>query len=149
MRNPSIVKFTQKDKKFFLNDADIDKCIRPLVDAINSIKYFSTMNSCQGSLIIEEKENHCPLTYVDFYVLHHQYELAHILFSILKNKFDDGVLCSVDYESDFNMINEDEIDYNGYINLRFRLQISDDQIDFENIYKDVVKTIEDLSLSLM
>jgi hypothetical protein len=35
-----ITKFTQKDKKFFLKDADIDNGIRPLVDAINSFKYF-------------------------------------------------------------------------------------------------------------
>jgi tRNA(Phe) wybutosine-synthesizing methylase Tyw3 len=143
-----IVQFIQRDKNLFLEDADIDKGIRPLVNAINSIKCFLTMNSCQGCLIADEAENHCSLTYVDFYVLYHKYELAHNLFSILKNKFDDGVLCSVEYESDFDLTNEDEVDFNGDINLRFTLQISDEQIDLENIYKDVVKTIEDFSLDL-
>ena len=114
-----INKFTLKDKKFFLKDVSIDEGIKPLVDSINSIKYFASMNSCQGTLLINESNNHCPKTYVDFYVLHHKYELAHMLFSILVNKFDDGVICEVKYEPDFVLENENEIDYNGWINLHF------------------------------
>jgi tRNA(Phe) wybutosine-synthesizing methylase Tyw3 len=140
-----VTKFTLKDKKFFQKDADIDTGIRPLVDAINSVKYFATMNACQGTLIAEEVENHCPKTYVDFYVLHHKYELGHFLFSELVNKFDDGVICEVKYEPDFNLINENEIDYNGYINLRFSLQINDDRIDFEDIYMGVLSTVQEFS----
>ena len=99
------------------------------------------MNSCQGTLFPDEADDHCPKTYVDFYVLQHKYELGHMLFAILVNKFDDGVRCEIEYEPDFDLINENEGEYNGYINLRFCLQINDDRIDFEDIYQEVVDAV--------
>ena len=73
--------FDYNYKNYILNDdCNIDEGIKNLVDAINEVDVLCTMNSCQGALISKDKSNHCPITYVEFYVLHHQYHVANKLF---------------------------------------------------------------------
>jgi hypothetical protein len=131
--------FSREDKKFFLRDQDkkIDKGIRKLTDAINSFSDFVTINSCQGALISEEAENHCPLTYIDFYVLNDEYADAEMLLIKLISRFGNSIECSLRYEADFDFIDENTVEDNGYVNLRFRILLNDLEI-----YDELVNYID-------
>jgi hypothetical protein len=141
MTNYPVNTFTQANKDYLLEDQDsvIDKGIRTLTDAINSFDEFATMNSCQGSLIPEEAEKHCPLTYVDFYVLNDEYEAAEWLLIKLTSRFGQGIQCKLSFEADFDFIDENTVEDNGHVNYRYRIQIED-----LNIYDDVVEFINNI-----
>jgi hypothetical protein len=121
--NPITV-FSQTDKAAYLrNPDDIDEGIRELVDAINAIDVFFSMSACQGFLIEEEREDHCPETYVDFYVIDEQYPLARLLLGSLASKFGARIDCKVVYEADFDVTAEDEIVANGMVKLRHSIEL--------------------------
>lgn len=121
--NPITV-FTQADKTAYLqNPEDIDDGIRELVDAINAIPVFFSMSACQGFLIEEERDDHCPETYVDFYVIDEQYQLAQLLLGSLASKFNASIDCKVVYEADFEMTAADEIVPNGMVKLRHSIEL--------------------------
>ncbi|MDD3306550.1 MAG: hypothetical protein PHO29_05565 [Acetobacterium sp.] len=121
--NPITV-FTQADKVAYLrNPDDIDEGIRELVDAINAIPVFFSMSACQGFLIEDERDEHCPETYVDFYVTDEQYQLARLLLGSLASKFNASIDCKVVYEADFDITAADEIVANGMVKLRHSIEI--------------------------
>lgn len=121
--NPITV-FTQADKADYLrNPDDIDDGIRDLVDAINAIPAFFSMSACQGFLIEEEREDHCPETYVDFYVTDEQYPVARLLLGSLASKFNASIDCKVVYEADFDVTAADEIVPNGMVKLRHSIEL--------------------------
>lgn len=121
--NPITV-FTLADKVEYLkNPDDIDDGIRDLVDAINAIPVFFSMSACQGFLIEEEREDHCPETYVDFYVIDEQYPLARQLLGSLVSKFGASIDCKVVYEADFDITDDDEIVPNGMVKLRHSIEL--------------------------
>lgn len=130
--------FNKSDKEFFLENQDdlIDTWIRNLTNAINSIDFLTTMNSCQGALIKEEATNHCPLTYVDFYVLDHEYQLVNLLMVKLVSEFGDQLECKVSFEADVDFIDENEVEENGQVNFRYRIELRE-----MDIYEDVVKSV--------
>lgn len=122
-RNPITV-FTQADKADYLrNPDDIDDGIRELVDAINAIPVFFSMSACQGFLVEEEREDHCPETYVDFYVTDEQYPLARWLLGSLVSRFGASIDCKVVYEADFDVTEADEIVPNGMVKLRHSIEL--------------------------
>ncbi|AWW27714.1 hypothetical protein ACIZ62_16310 [Acetobacterium carbinolicum] len=121
--NPITI-FTQADKAVYLkNPDDIDDGIRELVDAINAVTVFFTMSACQGFLIEEQREAHCPETYVDFYVTDEQYPLARLLLGSLASKFSASIDCKVVYEADFDITAADEIVANGMVKLRHSIEL--------------------------
>lgn len=129
----------------------IDKGILELVEAINSIDVLCTMNSCQGKLVEDEEDEHCPLTYVDFFVLYHQYQVAHDLFRILVHKFGGLIDCRVSYEADINHISDDEVEDNGLINMRFRIEMMYPEEILEggiNVYNRLVDEVKEFSKNL-
>lgn len=128
------------DKEMFLENQDelIDKGIRELTDVINSIDFLMTVNSCQGSLIPEEANNHCPLTYVDFYVMDHKYHIANLLMTSLVSEFGNSIECGLSFEPDFDLIDENIVEDNGYVNFRYRIQLDDLEI-----YKKVIEKIDE------
>lgn len=117
----NITLFDDEDKDWFLFEVDIDEGIKELCDAINSIDCLMTMNSCQGALYEDEAHNHCPKTYVDFYVLDHEYNVANNLFVYLTKEFSEYIECQLEFEADFDLI-DDCAEYNGMVNLRYRLE---------------------------
>lgn len=154
MEIDTLVNINQYDyayKKYVLDGHnEIDHGIKDLVDAINSIDMLCTINSCQGALIPEEEEEHCPITYVDFFVLFHQYQIAHKLFVELMNTFGYKIRCTLDYEEDYDYIDNDTVEDNGTINLRFRLEMgdissgADQHIDLQ-LYKAIVAEVKEFS----
>lgn len=142
-KNPATL-FTREDKKNFLRDPDaIDKGIKELTDAINSVDAFFTMNSCQGFLIESEREDHCPETYVDFYVLNQQYQIADMLLISLVSKFEALIDCKLVYEADFNFISEDEAEATGFVNLRYGIKLFELRPDLmETTYREIVNHIK-------
>ncbi|WP_296557292.1 hypothetical protein [uncultured Acetobacterium sp.] len=121
--NPITV-FSQADKAAYLSNPDeIDGGIRELVDAINAIPVFFSMSACQGFLIEEEREQHCPESYVDFYVIDEQYPLARLLLGSLASKFNASIDCKVVFEADFEITAEDEIIANGMVKLRHSIEL--------------------------
>ncbi|WP_303866429.1 hypothetical protein [Acetobacterium wieringae] len=121
--NPITV-FTQADKAIYLqNPEDIDDGIRELVDAINAIPVFFSMSACQGFLIEAVRDDHCPETYVDFYVIDEQYQLAQLLLGSLGSKFNASIDCKVVYEADFDVTADDEIVPNGMVKLRHSIEL--------------------------
>lgn len=122
----NVVLFDDEDKDYILLESEnnIDYGIRDLCDAINSIEYFVTMNSCQGALYGDEKENHCPKTYVDFYVLNRKYNIANDLFVELVSEFGELIDCKLYFRPDFDFIN-DYAEENGYVNLRYSIEFVD------------------------
>ena len=153
----TIAEFTTGDKDFYLSDPTvIDYGIKELVDAINSIDVLFTMKSCQGALIISEKDKHCPITYVDFYVLYHQYHIAQNLMVSLVNEFGIEDMCKMEYDPDFDRIfdriTEDEYEANGLVDLRFRIKIFDTSYEdlkyadsARDTYEKVVEHVKDFS----
>ncbi|MEO1815562.1 MAG: hypothetical protein ABGU93_08260 [Acetobacterium sp.] len=122
--NNPITVFSQTDKAAYLqNPDDIDDGIRELVDAINAIPVFFSMSACQGFLIEEERDDHCPETYVDFYVIDEQYQLARMLLGSLASKFGASIDCKVVYEADFDITAADEIVANGMVKLRHSIEL--------------------------
>jgi hypothetical protein len=81
------------------------------------------MSACQGFLIEEEREQHCPETYVDFYVIDEQYPLARLLLGSLASKFNVSIDCKVVFEADFDITTEDEIVANGMVKLRHSIEL--------------------------
>ena len=149
-----VVLFDREAKEFFLKDQDnkIDRGIRELCDAINSIDYLVTMNSCQGDLY-EEEYGHCPKTYVDFYVLNHQYYIADIMLKTLVSVFGDKVSCTLEYEADLDIFVDEEgeewCEENGLINYRYRIEMINvnqwtDEPSIET-YKRIVEVIKEYS----
>lgn len=137
--NPITV-FTPSDKADYLkNPADIDDGIRELVDAINAIDVFFSMSACQGFLIEEEREDHCPETYVDFYVINEQYPLARMLLGSLASKFNASIDCKVVFEADFDVTDEDEIVANGMVKLRHSIELYELPPDLmKSTYRELV-----------
>ena len=137
--NPITV-FTQADKAAYLrNPEDIDDGIRELVDAINAIPVFFSMSACQGFLIEEERDDHCPETYVDFYVIDEQYQLAQLLLGSLASKFNASIDCKVVYEADFEMTAADEIVPNGMVKLRHSIELYELPADLmKSTYQELV-----------
>ncbi|MEA4805791.1 MULTISPECIES: hypothetical protein [Acetobacterium] len=137
--NPITV-FTQADKTAYLqNPEDIDGGIRELVDAINAIPVFFSMSACQGFLIEEERDDHCPETYVDFYVIDEQYQLAQLLLGSLASKFNASIDCKVVYEADFEMTAADEIVPNGMVKLRHSIELYELPADLmKSTYQELV-----------
>lgn len=144
IENNPITVFTVEDKEKYLEDPNaIDKGIKELVDAINAIDVFFTMNACQGFLIEAERDDHCPETYVDFYVINEQYQLARMLLGSLTSKFNALINCKVVYEADFDFISEDEVAANGMVKLRHSIEIFELPADMMKItYEEIVGHIE-------
>lgn len=140
--NPITV-FTQADKAVYLqNPEDIDDGIRELVDAINAIPAFFSMSACQGFLIEDERDDHCPESYVDFYVIDGQYQLAQLLLGSLASKFGASIDCKVVYEADFEIIADDEIIANGMVKLRHSIELYELPPDLmKTTYQELVEHI--------
>lgn len=140
--NPITV-FTQADKAAYLrNPEDIDDGIRELVDAINAIPVFFSMSACQGFLVEDERDDHCPESYVDFYVIDGQYELAQLLLSSLASKFGASIDCKVVYEADFEITADDEIIANGMVKLRHSIELYELPSDLmKTTYQELVDHI--------
>lgn len=141
-----------EDYKYeFLEDIedDVDKGIINLVNVINENPYFVTMNSCQGELIEDEKDDHCPITYVDFYVLNHKYNVANDLFSTLVHKFGQILECKIWFEPDVDYSEEEDcMEENGYINLRYRLKVMNIHnwcYHADKILSDLIKEIKEFN----
>ncbi|MBT2696393.1 hypothetical protein J7E79_02940 [Bacillus sp. ISL-40] len=142
-----VTMFDEEDKEFFLEGAEIDEGIKNVVDAINEIDDFVTMNSCQGGghrangiieLIVPSQPqdvkdfvkelmkdydvNHCPITYVDFYVLNNNYILAHELFIFLQRKFPDVLQCTLEFQYDFIVNDDDEAIPTGEVDYRYGIK---------------------------
>lgn len=116
--------FTYEDKKRFLSDPSlIDQGIKELVDAINSVEVFFTMNSCQGFFIENERDEHCQEMYVDFFVINEQYQIANMFLASLVSKFDALINCKLIYEPDFDFISDDEVKANGFVNMRYSIEL--------------------------
>jgi len=142
-KNP-VTCFTFEDKRRFLKDPSaIDKGIKELADAVNSVNVLFTMNSCQGFLIESERDEHCQETYVDFYVVNHQDHIANMLLTSLVSKFDALIDCKLVYEADYNFISEDEVEVNGFVNLRYGLNLYELRPDLmETTYKEIIEHIK-------
>ncbi|MGV8905529.1 MAG: hypothetical protein ACOH15_02885 [Acetobacterium sp.] len=136
--------FTSEDKKNFLKDPGaIDQGIRELADAINSVDVFVTMNSCQGFLIESEREAHCQETYVDFYVLNQEYQLANMFLAALVSKFNSLIDCKLVYEADYNLISEDEVEVTGLVNFRYGIKLYELEPDLmEATYRAIIKQVK-------
>ena len=97
------------------------------------------MSACQGFLIEEEREDHCPETYVDFYVIDEQYQLAQLLLGSLASKFNASIDCKVVYEADFEMTAADEIVPNGMVKLRHSIELYELPADLmKSTYQELV-----------
>lgn len=151
MRKKYINVFTNEYKKFLLEEnPEIDKGIKDLVDAINNNKYLVTMNSCQGAMFPKEAEQHCPITYVDFYALNHKYDVAHNLLIEITHVFGSAINCSLSYEPDFDIeIAEDGEEYsedNGFVDFRYRIEINDFTIvSILDKYKKLVEVVNNFN----
>ncbi len=141
--NPVTV-FILKDKEKYLSDPSvIDAGIRPLADAINSVAVLFTMNACQGFLIEAERDAHCPETYVDFYVINEEYALANMLLASLVSKFNAVINCKVVYEADFDFISADEVVGNGFVNMRYSIELFELPPDLmKKTYQEIVAHIK-------
>ncbi|PEY15536.1 hypothetical protein CN331_21090 [Bacillus cereus] len=119
-----VVFFDGEDKDFFLKDLDnqVDEGIREVVDAINTIDDFVTMNSCQGGGTPYPDTEHCPITYVDFYVLHHNYTLAECFFIFLKRELGDEVYCKLSFEEEIYLDDDEYVIPTGGIEYRYRVE---------------------------
>jgi len=144
INNNPVTLFTCEDKKNFLEKPGaIDKGIKELADAINSVNDLFTMNSCQGFLIESEREEHCQETYVDFYVVNHQDHIANMLLTSLVSKFDALIDCKLIYEADYNFISDDEVEVNGFVNLRYGIKLYELAPDLmETTYKEIIEHIK-------
>ena len=156
MINKRINTFNKKCKEVFLKDIDekVDKGMLELVNAINSIPDLVTINCCQGELIEEEQYEHCPRTYVDFYVLNNNYDMANNLFAEIVGELGSIIKCSVEYEADFDFIDENSIEENGYINLRYSIDFIDIQdhifyMTANEIYRKVINIVSEFKLKFL
>jgi len=143
----AVVYYDDDYKNLLLGDAVIDQGIRELVDAINECEYLVTMNSCQGFLVEKEKTEHCPHAYVDFFVLEHRYVLADTLLLLLVEEFGSRIICKLEYQADFEIIDDPQgetaID-NGLVILRYRIELAELRQDLQlSTYKEIVDYILD------
>ncbi|KAF5057612.1 hypothetical protein DSECCO2_354930 [anaerobic digester metagenome] len=147
--NPITV-FTQADKVAYLrNPEDIDDGIRELVDAINTIPVFFSMSACQGFLVEDERDDHCPESYVDFYVIDGQYQLAQLLLGSLASKFGASIDCKVVYEADFEITTDDEIIANGMVKLRHSIELYELPPDLmKTTYQELVEHIREFGAAI-
>ena len=128
--------FDEIDKGFMITDTMqpgvIDERMRELVNEINSIPTLMTMNCCQGgsepftSLEVKERGyngTHCPITYVDFYAIDHDYVTANLLIAFVVAEIgnDERVNGRMTYEED-GYVEDNEFFRNGDIMLRFRIE---------------------------
>lgn len=147
MLSNRINKYTRQYKKRVLEHIEdkVDKGMLELVETINSIDDLITINCCQGELIESEKNEHCPRTYVDFYVLNHNYNLANNIFVDLVSELGSMIKCSVEYEADFDFLDDDSVEDNGFINLRYSI----DFIDVNNYLTMTAKEIYDKVIEIV
>lgn len=142
----SVVYYDDDYKSLLLSDAVIDQGIRELVDAINECEYLVTMNSCQGFLVANERAKHCPCTYVNFFVLEHFYEVAEKLFILLVEKFGSRIVCSMEYQADFDIYDEPDGETakdNGYVIPRYHIEFYELIDDLHlSTYREVVEVIK-------
>ncbi|KPI48388.1 hypothetical protein ACWTV9_10250 [Clostridioides difficile] len=159
MNLKNVVLFDKEYKEWLLKKAEkdnlIDKHMLDLCNAINSIEDLVTMNCCQGHMIPEEKHNHCPINYVDFFVLNHNYNVANNLFARLKHKLGGEILCRVDWEEDTDL-HEDEngeeyVEDNGLINMRYRIELLELNPEYKTglkLKQDIIDIINDYKNAL-
>jgi hypothetical protein len=145
----AVVYYDDEYKSLLLGDAEIDKGIRELCDAINSSDFFVTMNSCQGFLVVNEKSEHCPCAYVDFFVLYDFYNMAESLFILLIEKFRSFIICSMEYQADFDIIDDPKGDIaadNGQVILRYHIEFVEllDNLHLST-YREVVDCVNEFS----
>lgn len=147
MLNKKINKYTKEYKEYILKNIEgkVDKGMLELVNTINSIDDLITINCCQGELIESEEDEHCPRTYVDFYVLNHNYSLANDIFTDLISELGSMIKCSVEYEADFDFLDENVIEENGCVNLRYSIDFIEVNsyilITAREIYEQVIEII--------
>lgn len=127
MTSEKVIKYPKEFKNFILKNINgkVDKGMLELVNAINSIDDLITINCCQGELIESEKHNHCPRTYVDFYVLDNNYSLANNIFVELVSELGEMVKCSVEFEADIDFLEDDSVEENGFVNIRYSIDFVD------------------------
>ncbi|PGS55104.1 hypothetical protein [Bacillus sp. AFS041924] len=133
----NITYFDKEDKEFLVSQTMIagvvDERIKELVDEINGIENLVTMNSCQGgSEPYTEQEvkdrggkgNHCPITYVDFYAIDHDYYTANLLiaFIIAEIGSEERVSGNMSFEEDGYIDEDDYFQPNGLMSLRYRIE---------------------------
>lgn len=107
-------------------------------------KYFQDIEDVIVMNISEDARRFMPKTYVDFYILNNEYNVGFELFRVLTHKFGSLIYCSVEFESDFNKIDECSLEDNGYINLRFSLEIYEPhELHYPKLqlYRDIINEI--------
>lgn len=123
-----VEEFDDEAKEDILKDADIDTEILGLCNAINSFKSFLTINSCQGSLNESTKYDHCPITYVDFYVASHNYYIANALLVYLSSRMEGAIKTSISLENGSDIYideNGDEVETcNDIIAYRYKIDLT-------------------------
>lgn len=120
--------YDEIDKEFFVSQAKepgvVDELMQPLVEAINDIATLVTMNCCQGGGTIYPDGTHCPITYVDFYAINHDYFTANTFLAFVVAEVGNTEICSasMDFEEDGEVDDEDYWEANGLISPRYRLK---------------------------
>ncbi|MBC3803399.1 hypothetical protein GH808_02970 [Acetobacterium fimetarium] len=139
-------------KSLALSTAQIDEGIRELADAINQCKCLVTINSCQGFLIENEKSKHCPIAYVDFFVLEHCYTVVEALFMLLVEEFRSCIICKMEYQADFDIIDDpggEIAEDNGYVIPRYHIEFEELKDNLhELMYQEVVELIKAYVISV-
>ena len=107
------------------------------------------MNSCQGFLVVNEKSEHCPCAYDDFFVLYDFYNMAESLFILLIEKFRSFIICSMEYQADFDIIDDPKGDIaadNGQVILRYHIEFVEllDNLHLST-YREVVDCVNEFS----
>jgi hypothetical protein len=133
----NITYFDGEDKDYLVGQTIIpgvvDERMKGLVDEINGIENLVTMNSCQGgSEPYTEQEVkdrgkegfHCPITYVDFYTVDHDYSIANLLvaFVVAEIGNEERVWGNMSFEEDGYIDEDDYFQPNGFITLRYRIE---------------------------
>lgn len=129
--------FDNEDKEFFVSQTKetgvVDELMKELVDELNGIENIATMNCCQGgSMPYTDKEiqergkqgYHCPITYVDFYAMNHDYFTANCLvaFVVAEIGNEERVSGQMDFEEDGFIDEDDYFQPNGLISFRYRIE---------------------------
>ena len=159
MNLKNVIVFDKGYKEWLLEKAKednlIDKHMVDLCDAINSIEDLVTMNCCQGHMIPQEKHNHCPINYVDFCVLNHNYTVANNLFAKLKHKLGSEILCNIEFEEDVDFYEEEcgeeYVEDNGLINMRYRIELYETNPEYKTgveLKQEIIDIINDYKNTL-
>jgi hypothetical protein len=117
-----LTSYDKEDKWCFLENAEIDEGILPIVKALNKYEILVTINSCQGRTSPEQNSEHSPITYVDFYVLHQAYDVANDLLVYLKQQFGKKIEVEIQFEPDTYINDDDYVVVTGNVNLRYRIK---------------------------